>query len=159
QRRDDLGALAGPILLEHRAARDHDIAAAAVHFQDLEGLGDVHERADVAHGPHIDLAARKERDGAIEIDGEAALHAAENMAVDALILLISFFEPVPALFAARLVARKNGLAQRILDALQEDLDLIAHAHFGARARMAELLERHAAFGLEADIDDREIILD
>src|SRR5690606_15396987 len=32
---DDLGPLLGPRLLEHRAARDDDVAAAAVHLEDL----------------------------------------------------------------------------------------------------------------------------
>ena len=35
---DDLVALLGAALLEHRAARHDDVAAAAIHLQDLEGL-------------------------------------------------------------------------------------------------------------------------
>ena len=42
---DDLMALLGAGFFEHGAARDDDIAAAAIHFQDLERLRHVHQRA------------------------------------------------------------------------------------------------------------------
>ena len=58
---DQRGALLGAALFEHGAARDHDVAAAAVHFQDLERLRLVHQRADIAHRAHIDLASREGR--------------------------------------------------------------------------------------------------
>ena len=75
---DQLGALLGAALLEHGAARDDDVAARAVHLEDLERLRRAHQRADVAHRADVDLAAGQERDGAVEIDGEAALDAAED---------------------------------------------------------------------------------
>ena len=80
--RDDLVALLGAGLLEHRAARDDDIAAAAVHLQDLERLRHAHQRRDIADRPDVDLAARQEGHGAVEIDGEAALDLVEDDAVD-----------------------------------------------------------------------------
>ncbi len=81
---DQLVAGFGAALLEHGAARDHDVAARAVHLQDLERLRRAHQRADIAHRADIHLAAGQERDGAVEVDGEAALHAAEDHAGDAL---------------------------------------------------------------------------
>ena len=39
QGRQQLVALLGPALLEHGAAADHDVAAAAVHLEDQERLG------------------------------------------------------------------------------------------------------------------------
>jgi hypothetical protein len=87
---DDLGALLGAALFEHGAARDDDVAAAAVHLEDLEGLRNAHQRADVAHRAHIDLGAGQERHGAAEIDGEAALDAAEDRALDAGSLVAAF---------------------------------------------------------------------
>src|SRR6266487_3012890 len=60
-------ALLGPGLFQHGAPRHHDVAAAAIHFEDLERLRHVHQRSDVADRPDIDLAARQEGDGAIEI--------------------------------------------------------------------------------------------
>ena len=85
--RDDVGALLGARLLEHGAARDDDVAAAAIHLEDLERLLLVHQRADVAHRADVDLDARKERHGAVEIDGEAALDLVEDDAGDLLALL------------------------------------------------------------------------
>jgi hypothetical protein len=97
---DDLGALLGAALFEDRAARDDDVAAAAVHLEDLERLLEAHQRAGVAHGAHIDLGAGQERHGAAEIDGEAALDAAEDRAFDALFVGIGLFQTVPGGFAA-----------------------------------------------------------
>ena len=55
--------------------------------------------------------------------------------------------------------RQHGFAQRVLDALQIDFDFIAHLDVGGDARHGEFLQRHAAFGLQADIDHGEVILD
>src|SRR5208337_328551 len=104
---DDLVALLGPALLEHGAAGDNDVAAAAVHFQDLERLRHVHQRRDVAHRPDVDLAARQKGHGAVEVDGEAALDLVEDDALDLLVLLEGLLELDPALLAAGLVARQD----------------------------------------------------
>ena len=48
-------ALLGARLFQHGAARHHDVAAPAIHFQDLERLRHVHQRSDVADRPDIDL--------------------------------------------------------------------------------------------------------
>src|SRR5260370_10513623 len=75
---DQLRALLGAALLEHGAARDDDVAARAVHLEDLEGLRRTQQRGDVAHRPDIDLAALQKRDLAAEGDREPALDPAEN---------------------------------------------------------------------------------
>ena len=124
---DDLVALLGPALLEHGAAGDDDIAAAPVHLQDLERLRHVHQRRDVAHRTDVDLAARQERDGAVEIDGEAALDLVEDDALDLFVLLERLLELDPAFLAPRLVARDDRFAERVLDPLEIDLDLVAEA--------------------------------
>jgi hypothetical protein len=113
---DDLGALFGAGFFEDRAARDDDVAAAAVHLEDLERLLEAHQRAGVAHGAHIDLRAGQERHGAAQIDGEAALDAAEDRAFDALFVGIGFFQTVPGFFAAGHLAADDGFAARVLDA-------------------------------------------
>src|SRR5262249_20639378 len=121
KRGNKLRTLLGAALFQHSAARDHDIAAAAIHFQDLERLRHVHQRTDIAHGAHVNLASRQERDGAIEIDGEAAFHAAEDHALYAAAFLESFLEPHPAFLAPGLIARQNGFAERIFHPLEIDL--------------------------------------
>ena len=104
ERLDQARALLGAGLFEDGAARDDDIAAAAVHLQDLEGLRQVHQRADVADRADVDLAAGQEGDGAAEIDGEAALDAAEDHALDAVAGVVLGLELVPGGFAAGAVA-------------------------------------------------------
>ena len=118
--------------LEHGAARDDDVAAAAVHLEDREGLRRVHQRADVADRADVDLAARQEGHGAAEVDGEAALHPAEDGALDRLVLVERLLEAGPALLAAGLLARQHRLAQRVLDALEVDLDGVADLELACR---------------------------
>ena len=155
----DLRALLGARRLQDLAARDDDVAAPAVHLEDLEGLRRVHQRADVAHRSHVHLAARQERDGAVEIDGEAALDLVEDDAFDLLLGVEFLLEPRPALLAARLLARQHRLAQRVLDALQVDLDRVADLELGRLAGNGELAHRHAAFHLQADVDHGQVLLD
>ena len=130
---DQLAALLGARLLEHGAAADHDVAAGAVHLEDLEGLRAAHQRADVAHRADVDLAARQEGHGAAEVDGEAALDAAEDHAVDALLRLVGLLEVGPGFLAPRLLARQDDGAVAVLVALDEELDDVADLDLGLLA--------------------------
>ena len=98
---DQFAALFGAGFFQHGAARHDDIAARAVHFQDLEWLRAAHQRSDVAHRADIDLTAGEKRDGAAEVDGEAALDPAVDRAIDTLLALERLFQVGPCLFAAR----------------------------------------------------------
>src|SRR5229473_507941 len=71
-------ALLGAGLLEHGAPRHHDVATPAIHLEDLERLRHVHQRRHVADRPDVDLAARQEGDGAVEVDREPALDLVED---------------------------------------------------------------------------------
>ncbi len=152
-------ALLGARLFQHGAAGDDDVAAAAVHLQDLELLRRVHQRRDVADRADVHLTARQEGHGAVEIDGEAALDLIED---DALHLFVGgerFLQLAPAFLAARLVARQHGFAQRILDALEIDLDFVADLEGGLASGAGEFAQRNAAFGLGADVDDGHVFFD
>src|SRR5262249_55232317 len=152
-------ALFGAALFEHRTTGDDDVAAAAIHLEDLEGLRDVHQRGHVADRTDIDLAARQEGHGAVEIDGKAALDLVEDDAVDLFIGLERLLELDPALLAAGLVTRDDGFAEGVFDALEIDLDDIADLERAVAARAVEFLEGNAAFGLQTDVDDCEVLLD
>ena len=156
---DDLMALLGAGFFEHGAARDDDIAAAAVHLQNLEGLRRLHQRGHVADRADIDLAARQESDGAVEIDREAALDLVEDNAFDLFLFLESLFELDPAFLAPRLVARDDRFAERVLDPLKIDLDLVADGKFAFAAGPLKFLEGDAAFGLQTEIDDGDVFFD
>jgi hypothetical protein len=153
------GALLGAALLEDGAARHDDVAARAVHLEDLERLRRAQKRGDVAHRADIDLAARQERHGAAQIDGEAALHPAEDRAHDTLLVVEGLLEHGPGLLAPRLLARQDGLAFLVLHAIDEDVDHVAFLHFRRARPVGELAQSDAALGLEADIDGDEIVGD
>ncbi len=70
--------------------------------------------------------AGEEGHGAVEVDGEAALHAAEDAAFDALAFAEFAFELVPRGFAAGAVAAEHRFAVGILDAVDEDFDFVTH---------------------------------
>ena len=144
----------------HDGAAGHDdVAAALVHLQDLELLGDVHQRRHVAHRTDVHLRARQERNRAAKVDGEAALDAAEDHAVDALIVFERLLETDPGFLAAGLVARQHGFAHRVLDTVEEHFNLVADLEVVVLTGRTEFAQRHAAFGLEAHVDDGEVVLD
>jgi len=160
QRAHQAGTVLGAGLFHDGAARHDDVAAAAVHLEDRELLGGAHQRADIAHGTHVDLAARQECHGAGEVNGEATLHAAEDGTHDAFLIGERLLEDGPGFFATRLVARQDGLAFLVFHAVDEDVDDVAFLDLGrAGSTVGELAERHAAFGLEADVDGDEVICD
>ena len=103
--------------------------------------------------------ARQEGHGAVEVDGEAALDLVEDDALDLLAAVERLLELAPALLAARLVARQHGLAERILDALEIDFDLVADLSSVCRPGPVNSRKRHAAFGLQSDVDNGEILFD
>src|SRR4029077_16076540 len=88
-------ALLGAGLFENRAARHHDVAAAAIHLENLERLRIVHQRCNVADRADIDLRARQEGDRAVEIDSEAALDLIEDDAVHLLVVVEGLLELAP----------------------------------------------------------------
>src|SRR5690606_31605115 len=156
---DNLSALRCTALFEHGATRDDNVAALAVHFQDCERLDDVHQRADVADRANIDLAARQKRVGAAQVDGEAALHATNDRAVDRFLRGERLLKARPGLFAARLFAADDSIAQRVLDAVEIDFDDVARLRLAGAVVDKKFTERDAAFGLEANVDHHEVMLD
>src|SRR6185437_6190878 len=155
----ELLTLLGAGLFEDRAARHDDVAATAIHLEDLERLRVVHQRGNVADRTNVDLAARQERHGAVEIDREAALDLVEDDALDLLVALERLLELAPALLATRLVARQHRFAERVLDPLEIHLDGVADFEVALPARAGELADRNATLGLEADVDDGHVLLD
>ena len=152
-------ALLGARLFQHGAAGDDDVAAAAIHFQNLELLRHVHQRRHVADRPDVDLRARQEGHGAVEIDGEAALDLIEDDAGHLLLIVEGLLQLAPAFLAPRLVARQHRFAERVLDALKVDLDGVADLDVGLAAGGGEFAQCDAPFGFGADVDDGHILFD
>src|SRR4029079_16320224 len=125
--------------------RHHDVAATAIHFQNLERLRRAHQVAYVLHRTDIDLRTRQARARAGQIDGEAALDPAEDLAGHALLGLERLLEMGPGLLAARAVARQRRFAGLGLDPLQIDVDLVANMYVRLGAGRREFAQCDAAF--------------
>src|SRR4029077_18064879 len=151
--------LLGARLFQHGAAGDDDVAAAAIHLQNLELLIYVHQRSDIADRANVDLAAWQEGHRTIEIDGKAALDLVEDDTLDLLLGIEGFFQLAPAFLTARLVARQHRFTERVLDPFEIDLDIIANLEIILPSRPRELTQGDTTFGLETDVDDGEFLFD
>src|SRR5690606_10455295 len=156
---DQLAASLGAGFLEHRAARDDDVAAAAIHLEDQERLRGAHQRADVADGADIDLATRQERYRTGEVDGETALHAAEDDAGHLLAGLERLLELGPCLLAARLLPAQHRLAVPVFQPLDIDVDRVADLQIRLLTRRRELLQRDPPLGLQPHVDQGHVVVD
>lgn len=156
---DQARTLFGAGFFENGAARDDDVAAATVHLQDLERLRHVHQRLHVANRTDIDLRTGQEGNGAVEVDGEAALDAAEDHAFDALAFAEFVFKLVPGGFAAGAVAAEHRFAVGVFDTVDIDFDFIADRQAVRLAGHGEFAQGHAAFALQADVDDGLVAFD
>ena len=150
---NDFGALFGTGLFEDRTARYHDVATTAVHLEDLERLLETHERARVAHGADVDLAAGQERNCAAEVDGEATFDTAKDRAFDTLFCSIGFFQTIPGFLTAGHFAADDSFATRVFDLAKENFDFVANFDFGGFAGISKFFQINAAFHFVADVDD------
>jgi len=156
---DDFRTLFGAALFKNGAARNDDVAATLVHLEDFEGLRVMHQRSDITHRADIDLRPRQERNGAVQIDGKAALDLVEDDAFDALAGLELGFELDPAFLTPRFLARENSFAKGVFDALDINFNGVADLQRPVLGLGAEFLQRDTAFDLQADIDNRHIFFD
>src|SRR5262245_25483544 len=84
------------LLLEDRLAREHDVAALLVDLDHAHAQLLALEAVQVAHRPHVDLAAGQERPHP-DVDGEAALDPFDDAAGDDAALLVGALHLVPDL--------------------------------------------------------------
>ena len=153
----DFIARFGTCLFHNGTTRNDNIAATAIHFQDLERLRCVHQRGDVAHRTNIDLAARQEGRSAIKVNGKAAFDATEDNTLDTGIGFEVFFQLDPAFFATRFVARQHRFAHGVFNAVEEYFDFVTDIDISRLSGHGELAQRHAAFRFQSHIDNRQII--
>ncbi len=149
----------GTGFLKHRTPGDNDVVALRVHFQNLERLRRVHERRDITHRADIHLGSGQERHGAGKIDDKTALDAAENNAVDALGRLEGFFQIGPRFLAPGLFTAEPDNAVAVFVAFDKNIDGVTVFDVDFLADVAEFLQRHPAFGFEADVDQHIVIFD
>lgn len=155
---EHLLALGAELALDHCAPADHDVVALAVDLDDLELEFLALEVGRVAHRAHVDQRTGQERADFLDVDREAALDLAADAAGDGAVRLVGLLELIPDERALGLLAREHGLAEAVLDAVERDLDLVADLDADLAVVLAELLDRDDALGLEARIDDDDVVL-
>ena len=114
---DDLLAHLGALFLEHRTARDHDIAPCLVELDDLEGELLTDELVEVLNLADVDLRAGQEGLDAEEIDDDAALDAAHQAALDGVAGVVGFLDRVPDPHEVGLLFGEHDLALLVFDIL------------------------------------------
>ena len=134
------GALGAVLLLDHGAARHHDVVALLVELDDLEFERLVFEVRRIAHRAHVDQRARQERAHVVDLDREAALDAAGDDADDDFLFLERGLETRPGAGALGLLARQAGLAGAVLDAVQRHFDGLADGDLDLALFVLELVD-------------------
>ncbi len=135
--------------LDELTARDDDVAPALVDLEDhaLDLLIDI--VGDVAGPADVDLAGGQE-DVDADVDEQAALDLARDLALDHVALVVLGDDHLPGAHPVRLLAGEDDLAGLVFHAFEEDLDGVAGL---GRGLVFPLVERDEAFRLVADVDD------
>src|SRR4029077_19123174 len=136
--------------LEQDAATYDDVATPLVQLDDLELEALAEQLVVVGPPPQRDLAAWEKRVHAHQVHHHAALDLLHERARDRLILLVGLADPLPHPHEVGLLLREDHRAFLVLEMLEEDLDLIS---LFERVRILELVDRHRALGLEADVEN------
>ena len=152
----ELLALARTLVLEDHAARDDDVAAALVELDDLELELLAEQLVDVRDATERDLRTGEERVDAHEVDDHATLDLLDERAFDRLIVLVGETDALPHAHEVRLLLREDDRAFLILEVLEQDFDFVADLEV---REVLELLERDAAFRLEADVEHDHVVAD
>src|SRR5213082_2748527 len=149
-------ALGGELLLDHRAARHHDVIALLIELDDLELERLAFEIRGIAHRAHVDERPWQERAHVLDLDCEAPLDAPGDDAGHDLGFVERLLEACPGAGALCLLARQAGLAGAVLDRIECDLHLVAGLDLDLAALVLELLEGDDGLGLEAYVDDDDV---
>ena len=149
-------ALGGKLLLDHGAARHHDVIALLIELDDLELERLAFEIRGIAHRAHVDERPWKEGAHVLDLDGEAPLDAPGDDTGHDLGFVERLLEACPGAGALCLLARQAGLAGAVLDRIECDLHLVAGLDLDLAALVLELLEGDDGLGLETYVDDDDV---
>ena len=144
------------LALDHGAARHHDVVAATVKLDELELQVLAFQVRGVADRTHVDQGARQERAHVLDVDGEAALDLAADLAGHGLVVFHGFFQLVPHHGALGLLARQYGFAEAVFERVQRHLDGVAFGNVDLAVVVTELFDGHDALGLESGVDDDHV---
>src|SRR6185312_8758828 len=145
------------VLFQNLLAADHDITALFVELDDADFdlLADV--AVQIANGSNLNLRTRQECLDA-DVNGKAALDAADNQALDRRLFRDCLFEGVPNFVAERLFMA-DEIAALGLFALDNNFDRVARLELGIAVDICDLLDRDQPLGLQSNIDDDVLVRD
>jgi hypothetical protein len=149
-------ALGGELLLHDRATRHDHVVALLIELDDLELERLAFEVGGITHGTHVDERTREERAHVVDLDGEAALHAARDGAGDDLGLVERFFQAGPGAGALGLLAGEPRFTAAVFHGVERDFNAVTSLDFDLSTFVLELFERDDRFGLEAHVDDDHV---
>ena len=160
QRFHQLGALFAHRGFDHGAARQHDVVALAVELDDLELHGLVFVRASVSLTGRVSISepgrkARMPLTSTVRPPLTLPLMVPVTNSPDS----SAFSRRHPRGQALGLVARQDGVAVAVFDGVDGDRDEIADLDFDFALVVLEFVDRNVGFGLEAGVDDHEVVLD
>src|SRR6185437_15072593 len=143
------------VLFEDFLAADDDVAALFVQLDDADFdlLADV--AVQIAHGADFDLRAGQERLDA-DVDGEAALDAADDETLYGRLLRDGLFQGVPD-FVAQGLLMADEVAAFGLFALDHNLHGVARLELGNAMDVDDLLDRDQPLRLQSDVHDDMLV--
>src|ERR1051326_4549935 len=124
------------LLLEQRAARDHDVAAGAVELENRELVALAEEPIEVTRRPDVHMRARQKR-GDAEINLKPAADFGDDNALDAASVLRGFFDVLPHFHVLGALARKHDASAFAFGRVEVDIDLVADVDHHVRGGYAD----------------------
>src|SRR4051812_15481772 len=158
---EDLLALLLALLLEDRAAAQHDVVARAVELDDLRLDLRAHVLVEVRHAADVDERRGQEAAHA-EVDDEPALDHLDDGALDGLPALRRRLDAPPCLLEARALLGHDETAVLVLLGEDQRVDLLAELDFVVRVDVLadrELVGGDDPFALVADVDEDLVVVD
>ena len=158
---EDLLADLLALLLEHRAARQHDVVARAVELDDLALDRLAEELVEVLHAADVDQRRGQEAAHA-EVDDQAALDDLDDAALDGLARLGGGLDAAPCLLEARALLGHDQAAVLILLGEDQRVDLLAQLDLVLRVgglADRELVGGDDPLALVADVDEDLVLVD
>ena len=158
---EDLLADLFALLLEHRAAREDDVVAAAVQLDDfaLERL--THELVEVVDAADVDQRGGQEA-AHPEVEDEAALDDLDDAAFDRFARIGGDLDAAPGFLEAGALLGEDQAALGVLLGEDQGVDLLAQLDlFAGVDRLADrkLVGGNDPLGLVADVDQNLVFVD
>ena len=148
-----LAAFLRLLFFQKLLARDHDVAALFIELDDGDFHGLALHAIEIADGTQIDLRTWQKGACAMDVDGQSALDAFDDNALDRLLFVVSALNLIPRAQPLRLQVREVDIALFGFALFAHYVDLVAGLELRLALVIENLRDRNHAFGLGSDIDD------